>query len=299
MAKKRKLWRYKPPDDGAEYSHRMSKNEKAARHRKSQAAYYERRGPALREAGRKAMAEKRAAIKARRRRWDRPTPLKNLEPLDDAEQEPDSQSLPGPPVDNVYVLRRDAAQRSSCSSLEPPDPRGWSPLLLTRGADGVQLEAAHAAVANSRHFADCDSAASPTSEERIAIQALEKLGQTTAADRPASVDLILEKAILVSSSRDSVGGLALRPRLAASGWVQRALQDVAGLNADGLTPPTSFDRTFWTRGDRALFRGEFLSKEAYLAVNVWRFRTDKSWRRMTLEERFEFEEDTTLAYHHL
>ncbi|KAJ6548373.1 hypothetical protein B0H19DRAFT_1160917 [Mycena capillaripes] len=276
MAKKRKLWRYKPPDDCAEYSPRYTSFSGGRN------ALTRHRAPALREAGRKAMAEKRAATKTLKRRWDRPKPLKNLELLDDAEEEPDPQSLPGPPVDDIYVLRSDAARRSSCSSLEPPDPRGWSPLLLTRG-----------------HFADCDSAVSPTSQERIAIQVLEKLGQTTAADRPASVDLILEKAILLSSSRDSVGGLALRPRLAASDWVQRASQDVAALNADDLTPPTPFDRTFWTRGDRALFRGEFLSKQAYHAVSVWRFRTDKSWRRMTLDEQFEFEEDTTLAYHHL
>ncbi|KAJ7617541.1 hypothetical protein DFH06DRAFT_1342958 [Mycena polygramma] len=52
--------------------------EKRARRRKSSAAYYAR-NPQLRERSRLAMQARRAAVKARRREWDPPTPAQVAE----------------------------------------------------------------------------------------------------------------------------------------------------------------------------------------------------------------------------
>ncbi|KAJ6471702.1 hypothetical protein DFH09DRAFT_1476101 [Mycena vulgaris] len=69
----------KPVDDDAPYSPTSERNPdpeaKAQRHRETERAYY-RRHPEVREKKRVQMAEKRAAIRARRRQWDPPKKIK-------------------------------------------------------------------------------------------------------------------------------------------------------------------------------------------------------------------------------
>jgi hypothetical protein len=60
--------------------------------------------------------------------------------------------------------------------------------------------------------------------------------------------------------------------------VQRALQQVATLNAGPLVPPTPFDRTFWSRGDHEMFGGRYLTESQFLAIRIWRWKSERAAR---------------------
>ncbi|KAJ7233878.1 hypothetical protein B0H12DRAFT_1239234 [Mycena haematopus] len=183
---------------------RLNKTEQAARHRKAQAAYYARNAPVLRERSRIAMGEKKDAIKAGKRRWDPPRPPKSIAKsiVDDPGELSDDHldaETPGLPDGELWMV-------PSSSSSPLPDPRGTMSWEEQDPAQEARLEYRHAAAANSTHFADRDSAGSPTSQERIAIEALASLAGPTAAQGtrgPVSVDSILEKAMQLSSLRSS------------------------------------------------------------------------------------------------
>ncbi|KAJ7821408.1 hypothetical protein B0H13DRAFT_2377314 [Mycena leptocephala] len=283
MGKKRKPQRLKPPKDSHEYFPGPSKEERAANHRKTEAASHARGGPALRERRRIAMAERRAALKALKRRWDPPKLTKKFLDFLAPDRESPEEAPPDSHQDHHTGADSSPESRPSCrSALPPPDPpRGTSPTACmdSEEYDDAALEAA----ANSRPLADRNSAASPTAEERIAVEALTILAQPAAAegDGPASavgsVDSVLEKAMLLSSSRYSAAGAP--PAASAEPWVQRALQQVATLNAEPLVSPTAFDRTFWSRGDHELFSGRYLTGGQFLAIRLWRGRSERAARR--------------------
>ncbi|KAJ7217414.1 hypothetical protein B0H12DRAFT_1078827 [Mycena haematopus] len=185
MGKTSKTVRRKPSTDRDTYSPRLNKTEQAARHRKAQAAYYAR-----------------DAIKAGKRRWDPPRPPKSIAKsiVDDPGELSDDHldaETPGLPDGELWMV-------PSSSSSPLPDPRGTMSWEEQDPAQEARLEYRHAAAANSTHFADRDSAGSPTSQERIAIEALASLAGPTAAQGtrgPVSVDSILEKAMQLSSLR--------------------------------------------------------------------------------------------------
>ncbi|KAJ6452190.1 hypothetical protein C8R47DRAFT_1229544 [Mycena vitilis] len=265
----------------------MSKDDRAVKRRKYQAGYRARHAPVLREKGQRVMREERATARAAKRRWDPPRRGPSVRGDNSAELVASS----------ISGSRRPPETRSASAESRRPDPRGMSMVGPPDEEDQERLREAHAAVANSRHFADCASAASPTSEERIAIEALATLGQPrTPREHPASEGSVLEKAMLLSSSRKSLAGIQLRPMGSASPWVTHALQEVSALNSEPPTPPTAFDRTFWTRTDRHLFQGRFLTQAVFQGVRLWRLREyhcrrKRLWRSRMLENESYSEDD--------
>ncbi|KAJ7222853.1 hypothetical protein B0H12DRAFT_1241052 [Mycena haematopus] len=199
---------------------RLNKTEQAARHRKAQAAYYARNAPVLRERSRIAMGEKKygnslgmptvdsamlqGCHQGRQTSLGPPRPPKSIAKsiVDDPGELSDDHldaETPGLPDGELWMV-------PSSSSSPLPDPRGTMSWEEQDPAQEARLEYRHAAAANSTHFADRDSAGSPTSQERIAIEALASLAGPTAAQGtrgPVSVDSILEKAMQLSSLRSS------------------------------------------------------------------------------------------------
>ncbi|KAJ6573278.1 hypothetical protein B0H10DRAFT_1964152 [Mycena sp. CBHHK59/15] len=186
------------------YRPRLSEDQKAENHRKASAKYYSR-NPDLREKRRIQAAQKRAELKARRRRWDPPKLPKKLEkPLIDCTHSNESdamsqkqaegfehsddlsasyQALPRPPsLGDIY--------HSSPRHIQFQDPRAASTLASGHGRD-------EDVSTNSEADAALGSAGSPNSDERLAVEVLAMLAAPEA--RTQSVDSILEKAKFLSS----------------------------------------------------------------------------------------------------
>ncbi|KAJ7782473.1 hypothetical protein DFH07DRAFT_790740 [Mycena maculata] len=88
---------YRP---GGERSTKKSERNRKASSRKASVTYYARHGPEIREKQRIRMAEKRALIKARRRRWDPPKKTKPAVPEDDAPRSDMADSYRASPPDS-------------------------------------------------------------------------------------------------------------------------------------------------------------------------------------------------------
>ncbi|KAJ7018755.1 hypothetical protein C8F04DRAFT_1277221 [Mycena alexandri] len=232
------------PKDSDTYRPGLSKEEKARNHRKAQNTYYASK-PGAREKHRQRMAASREKTKALRRR-----------------------------LDEVYIPRR----------LSTPS---WGNLELPS-----RSEMRTDAVADRQTIYSAASRQSIAVGERIAVDALVTLRepQRIAEEwpRPPS-DSILERAMLLTSSSASPPA-SLRPEARnaadagageAGAAVRQGLEAVARLNKDHPMPqrawanPSQRDyfRTFWTRDDHALFLGQFLRLDTYVAVRRWRLHT--------------------------
>ncbi|KAJ7486286.1 hypothetical protein B0H11DRAFT_1913574 [Mycena galericulata] len=238
---KRKTRKKFGPDGDADYSTRRSAREKAATHRIASAKYYAR-NPQIRERNRIHWAEKRAAEKCNRRRWDPPKTLKAVLPPTEgpSEQPPEASE----------------AETRTTPSYEPSfwDYRAQSHLQLHFASIGQSEEGA------------VGTAASPTSDERIAGEALAALAQSVGLSvfappppPPApSIDSVLELANQLSSlESSSVATFPLLPR--------------------PLSPPTEEDVAAW-RADPYIGGGG-VDQDMHAVMTSWRLTVARAERR--------------------
>ncbi|KAJ7500928.1 hypothetical protein B0H11DRAFT_2225317 [Mycena galericulata] len=266
---KRKTRKKFGPDGDADYSTRRSAREKAATHRIASAKYYAR-NPQIRERNRIHWAEKRAAEKCNRRRWDPPKTLKAVLPPTEgpSEQPPEASE----------------AETRTTPSYEPSfwDYRAQSHLQLHFASIGQSEEGA------------VGTAASPTSDERIAGEALAALAQSVGLSvfappppPPApSIDSVLELANQLSSlESSSVATFPLLPSkspadIAGMGFlsrVQRAQMHVMSLNSGPLSPPTEEDVAAW-RADPYIGGGG-VDQDMHAVMTSWRLTVARAERR--------------------
>ncbi|KAJ7446787.1 hypothetical protein FB451DRAFT_1188624 [Mycena latifolia] len=281
-----KHYRKKPDPDNDSKSYRplLTKAQKAENHRASAKAYYQRYGssmpdwwmslmqdtfrhPEICEKNRLRLQERRAAARAKKRRWD---PIK---PAKDSHEEP-------------FVHPTDAqsdAARSSCSfdaellsdgllngSLHFRDPRGATTDSAEDSAFQRVDEARRVATATSE--INAASAAPATPDECIA-----DLDGILAR----SQDSVLQLANQLSShsSQDSdFMGIPAQPSISrhvqdAQATVSRHVRDgqamVAGLNAGPLTLPTDSEARRWVRRTFG-FWGHFLQYRRQSEILSWR-----------------------------
>ncbi|KAJ6538209.1 hypothetical protein DFH09DRAFT_1324075 [Mycena vulgaris] len=209
----------KPVDDDAPYSPTLERNPdpeaKAQRHRETERAYY-RRHPEIREKKRVQMAEKRAAIRARRRQWD---PPKKIKP-----QLPPSFS-PGP----------DEQLNSQVCGMTLP-----SPGLPVRSAsrNNVASPGDNSATEDVARPQDAASVGSATSAERLAAMILTGMAHqrmVTAAGitednahSPRSFPIRLSSC---GEEEDSILAKAMELSSISSSELERAVHDAAQTHA--------------------------------------------------------------------
>ncbi|KAJ7440334.1 hypothetical protein B0H11DRAFT_2253099 [Mycena galericulata] len=305
---KRKSRRKIIPNPNAEYSPRLSPEEKAANHRKSSAKYYAR-NPEIRERRRIQMAEKSATVKLNRRRWDPP----NKRRL--AKGQPSHASLeielagcavactngrsPDSGFDHFYQSParselsyhdgdgsdvRVAVMASDSTATPSHEPSFWDP----RARSDINLN--FSPVQESEQGV-VGTAASPTSDERIASQALAALAQTVALPalappRASSKNSILEDAMQFSALESSIAAVPLPlqsnfPTDAAAlnflSPVQVAILQVAARNSGPLAMPTEEDAAAWRM--RPYLGGGGVDEDMHRAITVWRLGVCKAHRR--------------------
>ncbi|KAJ6507642.1 hypothetical protein DFH09DRAFT_1101032 [Mycena vulgaris] len=255
---KRKSRSKNSPDPAASYTPGISAEEKAARHRKAVAEHYAR-NPEIRERRRKQVAEKRAAVKANKRRWD--PPKKTLLPPDYTAASGDAASSE---QGRFFDPRADSTVYTKSWN---PDPEAETPSEVG-GAVGTAL--------TSPGRAECDALAAPSEGEAA------PLAEDQHPHSAHSVDSVLERAMCLSSLDNE-----LVPQLFPAGFddqlscngdlhtlppgvtplsaaqteqmkagtlvltpVQAAQIRVAENNAAQLTPPTSEEKARWVAAPR-------------------------------------------------
>ncbi|KAJ7133264.1 hypothetical protein C8R44DRAFT_730444 [Mycena epipterygia] len=239
---KRKSRRKVDPDPSENYSPRLSKEQKAVNHRKASAEYYAR-NPQIREKRRVQAAEKRAGVKLKRRRWD--PPKKNRGSTISPEPEDGAGTKSGigdaaPVEENLRVI----ALTGGSSGISHPglnfaseDPRvAETEGFINAGREYVDTSSALGAVVGG-------SAASPTSDERLVIDALATLangvavaglGNTDAVDQHS--DSILHLADRLSSLESSVAALPVGE--APNAFTDPLQRADLGCLPSGVTPLT-------------------------------------------------------------
>ncbi|KAJ6626170.1 hypothetical protein B0H10DRAFT_1942018 [Mycena sp. CBHHK59/15] len=264
--------------------YRLSQEEKAANHRRSQAAHYAR-NPDIRERRRIQVAERRAAKKMERQRWDPPKGKNVAENTEDEDFDADD---PG---------ARISRKQTDCSLISDDQDLGEE-------SAAVDLRAAHSESSlltwdlnadvldpTSEVEASRGTHASPTSDEWVATQALATLAAL--AEPGADVSRLIGWTIPPAA--------AIYPALAAQTYaachaptgvtmaaagngpdvrsppisegvgplsrVQAAQARVAALNSGNLTRPTSADAAQW--GRRSVPGGICLSDETIGAIQKW------------------------------
>ncbi|KAJ6565430.1 hypothetical protein B0H10DRAFT_1965643 [Mycena sp. CBHHK59/15] len=277
---KRKTSRRKSPDPSKGYRPRRTKEEQAANHRKAQAAHYAR-NPEIREKRRVQVAEKRAAEKLKKRQWDPPKLLQTVEDSDSDNADENTADIAETPRDKSVHPTMDVDTVSdnynTNHDLSPANLRALSAessiSTTNLNADVLDPTSEAEAVRGTR--------ASPTSDEWVASQALTTLAALAEPARCMSQDLVLERAMLLSSDNgipqalprtpeavaalaanagtallsrsDTVGSgpdpLARVPRVIAAvgplSRVEAAQACIAALNSGKLSRPTSDDAARW------------------------------------------------------
>ncbi|KAJ6457463.1 hypothetical protein DFH09DRAFT_1349644 [Mycena vulgaris] len=187
---------------------RASDEERAAKHRQASREYYQRKTAHIREKNRLHAAEVQAAKKARRWRWDPPKPQKKSaargiasEDGDDMREPSPSTSrdlrTPSPPPQQTPQDSSSPARQQTLSPSPEPPPRDTAALLsdICTPSPARQLVPQHQAPQDK-----LGRELSPTSAERVAIDALAALGIPR---QGGSVDSVLEKAMLLTSTADT------------------------------------------------------------------------------------------------
>ncbi|KAJ6452901.1 hypothetical protein DFH09DRAFT_1351458 [Mycena vulgaris] len=198
MSKRKRLPKPKL-DPSARYKPQLSAEEKASRHRQAVRESYARK-PEVRERRRIEMAEKRAAIKANRRRWDKPKPTHVVQedPTTNFDCQGEESDLPnrgGSTSAEGEVL----LARSDCEDIrgERVTPLSDGSVARARTSSQVGRTGADVLEEKERARESHDGAVnSPTSAERVAIEALTALGKPPGVP---SIDSVLEKALQLSS----------------------------------------------------------------------------------------------------
>ncbi|KAJ6583428.1 hypothetical protein DFH09DRAFT_1308940 [Mycena vulgaris] len=215
-----KVEKKKPVDDDAPYSPTSERNPdpeaKAQRHRETERAYY-RRHPEVREKKRVQMAEKRAAIRARRRQWD---PPKKIKP-----QLPPSLS-PGP----------DEQLNSQVCGMTPPSPG------LPASRNDVASPGDNSAAEDVAKPQNAASVGSATSAERLAAMILAGMAHqqlvTAAGITEDNAHSLRSFPIQLSScgdEEDSVLAKAMELSSISSSELERAVHDAAQTHAPDVT----------------------------------------------------------------
>ncbi|KAJ6626305.1 hypothetical protein B0H10DRAFT_2211193 [Mycena sp. CBHHK59/15] len=212
---KRKTSRRKSPDPSKGYRPRRTKEEQAANHRKAQAAHYAR-NPEIREKRRVQVAEKRAAEKLKKRQWDPPKLLQTVEDSDSDNADENTADIAETPRDKSVHPTMDVDTVSdnynTNHDLSPANLRALSAessiSTTNLNADVLDPTSEAEAVRGTR--------ASPTSDEWVASQALTTLAALAEPARCMSQDLVLERAMLLSSDNGIPQALPRTPEAVAA-----------------------------------------------------------------------------------
>ncbi|KAJ7881648.1 hypothetical protein B0H13DRAFT_2345091 [Mycena leptocephala] len=300
----------KPPHESQTYVPGLSE-EKARKHRKAQAAY-RARNPQIREKQRVQAAERRAALKASRRRWDPPKRPQAISQVQEDIAACTEDPRPGPAASNTFSFQDHRAR----DGLSFP---------------GSELEDSERPAAGTT--------GSPTPDERIACTALAELAQgpmqfdadksptacqksPTFAGSVHSKDSVLERAMQLTSTEasgvrfppkffleDGPVALASRTGKLPAGVtplsrvqelklhytgnvgqltpVQSAQILVAKTNAGTLIRPTLAERMAWRveptiSWDYLSSEASYISYSQGCAMNAWRLEVCKAVRRAYL-----------------
>ncbi|KAJ7083945.1 hypothetical protein B0H15DRAFT_951699 [Mycena belliarum] len=241
---------------------RLTPEEKAARHLKSVREYYQR-NPALKEKNRLRAAERRAAVKARRRKWD---PVKVAAHLSD-----DSRSChhtPGfsdPRAANTVVPSHRGSINNDVDPERPSEAHGavgTSPLLTPMEAIACDALATLAQGGAGPPHADPSTLASvdPVHNELPGGRELSPAGRIDLRRLPSGVT-----PLSFAQDRElASGALILTP-------VQIAQIHVAELNSAALTPPTEAEKRRWAEvGEVGGMLVPYFSYAQQQAVCHWR-----------------------------
>ncbi|KAJ7261849.1 hypothetical protein C8J57DRAFT_459014 [Mycena rebaudengoi] len=213
---KRKNNRKKLPDDHSTYQPRLNTEEQAANHRKASAGYYKRNIAEIREKRRIQVAERRAAAKLRKRRWDPPKRSKRAE--DPISTDPHGSGLESLVVDELSrseVFTAPSSTRANLITFSHLD-------MNEASSDGSSF----AAVEQEKNVSSMSVAErpnnirrpeSPTPDERIAVEALASMALFQAEpllQNNNSTDSALSLAAMLSSFSNSsnVGGWRTQAR---------------------------------------------------------------------------------------
>ncbi|KAJ7233084.1 hypothetical protein C8J57DRAFT_1382905 [Mycena rebaudengoi] len=209
---KRKNSRKKLPDDHSTYQPRLNTEEQAANHRKASAGYYKRNITEIREKRRIQVAERRAAAKLRKRRWDPPKRSKRVE--DPISTDPHGSGLESPVVDELSRSKVFAA----------PSSITFGPLDMNEASsDGssfaaVEQQKSTPSMSVAERPNNIRRPESPTPDERIAVEVLASMALFQAEpplqNNNNNTDSVLSLAAMLSSFSNSsnVGGRRTRAR---------------------------------------------------------------------------------------
>ncbi|KAJ7733636.1 hypothetical protein B0H16DRAFT_1732185 [Mycena metata] len=252
--------------DSQGYRPGLTKEEKAARHRKAQRDY-RARTPQLREKQRISAAEKRAAVKARRRRHDPPKPRKKpvaIEEQTECDSPPPSEIAFRDFRASSYLsfptLVRDASEEPIIGSVASPTPE-----------ERIACDAL-ADLANGGHRTDTTShsadSKSPTLlSARFSTCTTFTDTKISAARLPPGVAPLTRTQVISVRDTGTVGHLTR---------VQSAQMRVAIINRSPPVPPTQEQRSRWAQPPPPGFdRAEAMDEARFDALYDWRHRVAK------------------------
>ncbi|KAJ6518327.1 hypothetical protein C8R47DRAFT_1062843 [Mycena vitilis] len=261
----------KPPankatKDTEDFCPGIPEDEKARRHRKAQAKY-RAKNPEIREKQRIYAAQRRATIKAKRRRWDGPknTRMRSAEPEPEAEDDsvPDGYSFQDPrarsDVDRGADCQRDVSEMPVMGTTGSPTPDeclAATALAELAEGEGVIPPALKGSSLMVPYFPPNYTLGN--SPMAVAARAGELPAGVTPLSRLQGLKLYYGHMVELSP-------------------VQSAQIYVAELNTGALTPPTDAEATEWgIRGDTATW-GCLTYGQGH-AVTVWRTTVCKAIR---------------------
>ncbi|KAJ7787253.1 hypothetical protein B0H14DRAFT_3505776 [Mycena olivaceomarginata] len=239
---KQRTGKTKPPNESDDYKNGIEAR-KRENHRRSAAAYYARH-PEARKKNRINMQQRRAAAKVKKRRWDLP-------------QTPNAAEL-------AAVEEAEENASSSFRFQNPPSAAADSN-DLPRSVDRW-IEAGNSVVnraaASTSHGLGLVSL-SPTQQDALVAIAVEVLA--TMSGRPGVLQLPEKPVSCSSNATRELPVDSCKP----GRRVQSALNFVAELNANPLTPPNWVQQHRWRRPRGGMHTSKNIGMERYLSITEW------------------------------